>query len=49
MLSVGILLYYIIFALFLLGLWLIKIICDKDYVSKWILEDKVDESDGTDS
>lgn len=47
--SVGILFYYFLFALFLLTLWLIKIICGKDFITDWIEADKLDDSDGTDS
>lgn len=38
-----------LFAVFLVTLWLIQIICGKDYKQQWIDEDKLDDSDGTDS
>jgi hypothetical protein len=46
---VGILIYYVLFALFLLALWLINKICGKDFITEWIEADKLDDSDGTDS
>lgn len=47
--SVGILLYYILFSLFLFVLWLIKKICNKDYITEWIEAEKKEDTDGTDS
>ena len=34
--SVGILMYYILFSLFLFSLWMVKKFMGKDYIAEWI-------------
>lgn len=49
MVSVGILVYYVGFALFLLVLWVVKKVCGRDWVQGWVEDGEKGDTDGTDS
>lgn len=47
--SVGILLYYMLFSLFLFTLYMVKKLLGRDFITEWIEKDKREDTDGTDS